>query len=232
MGTRSTWRRLRGYPLVLASIVVSYGFTAAQASASPSLVALAAQLLTVAAALHAAGVRRRTEAVGDAALGIVLLVTIAAFAMGQPGTVLAVGLSVAAAAAYLFALVVIIASELRGRRIDARTLWAAVCAYLLIGMFFTYVFSAIALTGGPLFGGREPDAITDVLFFSFTTMTTTGYGNVVPVEAGAQSVAICEAVVGQLFLVTVVARVVTGWERRPRVREDIADDDPGPAAAS
>ncbi|WP_431279421.1 ion channel [Leifsonia poae] len=47
-------------------------------------------------------------------------------------------------------------------------------------------------------------------------MTTTGYGNLVPVTSGVQSVAIAEAITGQLFLVTAIARVVTGWTGRLR----------------
>jgi hypothetical protein len=50
------------------------------------------------------------------------------------------------------------------------------------------------------------------LFFSFTTLTTVGYGNVVPVNAFVQGIAIAEAISGQLFLVIAVARVVSGWK--------------------
>jgi hypothetical protein len=56
--------------------------------------------------------------------------------------------------------------------------------------------------------------LADQLFFSFSTLTTTGYGNLVPVGAAGQSVAIGEAITGQLFLVIAVARVVSGWRAR------------------
>jgi len=59
------------------------------------------------------------------------------------------------------------------------------------------------------------------LFFSFVTLTTTGYGNLVPATNPEQSLAVMEAVLGQLFLVTAVAKIITAWKpRRWRSPED------------
>jgi len=49
------------------------------------------------------------------------------------------------------------------------------------------------------------------LFFSFTTLTTTGYGNLVPADNPGQSFAVAEMLVGQLFLVTAVAKVINAY---------------------
>ena len=54
--------------------------------------------------------------------------------------------------------------------------------------------------------------IDDDLFFSFITLTTTGYGNLVPAGNPGQSMAVLEALIGQLFLVTAVAKLVTAWK--------------------
>ena len=54
--------------------------------------------------------------------------------------------------------------------------------------------------------------IADDLFFSFVTLTTTGYGNLVPAGNPGQSMAVLEALIGQLFLVTAVAKLVTAWK--------------------
>jgi Ion channel len=51
------------------------------------------------------------------------------------------------------------------------------------------------------------------LFFSLATLTTMGYGNLVPAAKPGQSFAVLEAIVGQLFLVPAVAKVVTAWRR-------------------
>ena len=56
--------------------------------------------------------------------------------------------------------------------------------------------------------------MSDFLFFSFVTLTTTGYGNLVPVASEGQTLAIVEMVMGQFFLAAVVAKIVTAW--RPR----------------
>jgi voltage-gated potassium channel Kch len=58
------------------------------------------------------------------------------------------------------------------------------------------------------------------LYFSFTTLTTTGYGNLVPTTNPGQSLAVPEMLIGQLFLVTAVAKVVTIW-RPGRDREHL-----------
>ena len=60
-------------------------------------------------------------------------------------------------------------------------------------------------------GGRPPPASSDYLFFSYTTLTTTGYGNLVPAGTVGQSLAVLEMLVGQIFLVTLVAGLVSLW---------------------
>ena len=63
------------------------------------------------------------------------------------------------------------------------------------------------------------------LFFSFTTLTTTGYGNLVPAGNPGQSFAVFEMLIGQLFLVTAVAKVINEW-RPARWKADEPDDRP------
>ena len=67
------------------------------------------------------------------------------------------------------------------------------------------------IQASPFFGSQGDGSISDDLFFSFVTLTTTGYGNLVPSQNPGQSLAVMEAVVGQLFLVTAVAKIVTAW---------------------
>ena len=62
------------------------------------------------------------------------------------------------------------------------------------------------------------------LFFSFVTLASTGYGNLVPAANPGQSLAVLEALLGQLFLVIAVAKIVAAW--RPRAwRESSRDAD-------
>ena len=67
------------------------------------------------------------------------------------------------------------------------------------------------LTPGGFFGSPSLGTITNCLFFSFTTLTTVGYGNLVPATPFGQSLAMVEAVSGQIFLIVVVARLVSLW---------------------
>ncbi|WP_407643828.1 ion channel [Enteractinococcus helveticum] len=84
-------------------------------------------------------------------------------------------------------------------------------------MFFTYFYHALALwTPEPIFAGGQPDHLTNIVFFSFTTLTTIGYGNMIPAGAGVQSIAIGEAITGQLFLIIAVAHVASGWSHALR----------------
>ena len=101
----------------------------------------------------------------------------------------------------------------------------ALAAYLLIGMAFGFAYQCIAiLQPGPLFGEAGDGDLSQALFFSFVTMTTTGYGDLVPVSNPGRSVAVLEALLGQLFLVTAVAKVVENWRPARWRREERTSD--------
>ena len=91
----------------------------------------------------------------------------------------------------------------------------AIAAYLIVGMCFAFAYRAIAgIQPTPFFGSAGPGDLSDALFFSFVTLTTTGYGNLVPATNPGQSLAVMEAVLGQLFLVTAVAKIISAWKPR------------------
>lgn len=208
---RSIWRS--GYWLVLALLCVSYILCAIQTSPHPSLIVLLFQLVTVGATLWVARVKATVRKLGWLILVLVGLTAVSVQLAGVQTQVLGVFLSTASMLAYLVAPIAIIAHQATKTRVDGQTFLAAISAYVMVGMFFTFVYTLAALaTAQPLFGDENQDTLTSRLFFSFTTLTTTGYGNLVPVGALAQSVAIMEAIAGQLFLVVVVARVVSGWQ--------------------
>jgi hypothetical protein len=56
--------------------------------------------------------------------------------------------------------------------------------------------------------------MTQTFFFSFTTLTTTGYGNLVPAGNPGQTIAVVEMILGQLFLITALGKIVTEWQPR------------------
>ena len=102
------------------------------------------------------------------------------------------------------------------RRVDLNTLAAGITAYLLIGIFFASMYRAVsALEGYHLFKQSVHPASGDYTYFSFITLTTVGYGDFTPGTDTARSLAIAEAIMGQIFLVTAVARIMSlfGTER-------------------
>lgn len=116
---------------------------------------------------------------------------------------------------------VAISRRIAGHRVvTVETILGAISVYLLIGFSFASIYALIGLvTPGGFFQNYPNARVTDYLFFSYTTLTTVGYGNLVPAGNLGQTFAMLEALLGQIYLVIVVARLVSLWgsERPPRV---------------
>jgi len=96
--------------------------------------------------------------------------------------------------------------------VGSRTILGALSVYTVLGILFTFVYGAIdRIQGGPFFEGVSHPASSDFLFFSYTTLTTTGYGNLVPGGQPGEMIAGLEMMAGQIFLVTLVAGLVSLW---------------------
>ena len=95
------------------------------------------------------------------------------------------------------------------RVVTGQTIFGALSAYLMIGFFFSAVFTAIdRLASAPFFAGGQAATSATIQYFSFVTLTTTGYGDYTALGEGGRSMAVLEALLGQIFLVTLVARLV------------------------
>lgn len=95
------------------------------------------------------------------------------------------------------------------------------CVYILLGMFFAFVYGAINNVGGEAFftGGVRATA-ANCLYYSFTTLTTVGYGDLTAARNLGHTLSVSEALLGQIYLVTVVSLIVANLGRvRPRARE-------------
>jgi hypothetical protein len=104
---------------------------------------------------------------------------------------------------------------LAARRVDANIVFAAICVYLLLGYTCGHAYYLIEVFIGDLdtiatvTGNLGYSAArTEAIYFSFVTLTTLGYGDIAPLAPLTRSLAIVEAVMGQLFLVTLIARLV------------------------
>lgn len=134
----------------------------------------------------------------------------------EPGTLGQGPLFLLPAAFYLFAVTVIAAYVLGRREVTADTLAGAACVYLLLGLTWTLLYAvlealapgAIAVASPTAPGAGDPPRLGDLLYFSFVTLTTLGYGDVAPVTSQARSLAILEATTGVLYLAILIARLV------------------------
>ena len=118
--------------------------------------------------------------------------------------------------------------------INLNTFYGAVCVYLLIAMFFASCFAAIGAASGQGFfaQGRPPAKAgsIDYLYFSLTTITTVGYGDLTARGDVGRMTAMLEAILGQLYLITVVALVVQNLGQA-RKRKQTEDEERGPPKA-
>lgn len=208
------------YGLVLVLIAVTYALSVSVESRWAASLVLAIQVLTVWFALRTSKARRGLRVVADVLLVTALAIVIINLLPGKfsedHGLV-----PLAAWALYLVAPISIVRHLGVRRVIDLETFLGSVAAYLLIGMSFAFLYASLGVVqGGTFFGAQGDGKLSQDLFFSFTTLTTTGYGNLVPAANPGQSLAVAEMLLGQLFLITAVAKVVAGW--RPKSEQETA----------
>lgn len=97
-------------------------------------------------------------------------------------------------------------------RVGFSTILGALSVYMALGLFFTSVYAMIdRMQAAPFFEGIAHPAGKDFLFFSYTTLTTTGFGDLVPAGQPGQMISGLEMMAGQIFLVTLVAGLVSLW---------------------
>jgi hypothetical protein len=110
---------------------------------------------------------------------------------------------------------VTISRVLRHRRVTHETVFGALCAYVLLGLLFAFLYLAVSeLRDGPFFAQAGPHEQSEYLYFSFVALTTLGFGDLSPSVGLPQALTVLEALSGQVFLVTLVARLVTLWVRQ------------------
>lgn len=96
----------------------------------------------------------------------------------------------------------------RSPTVDGETVYAALSTYLLAGLFFGVVYSAIEFMRPGSFLGPDPFTEATAVYYSFVTLATLGYGDFLPKSELARGVATFEVIGGQLFLAVMVARLV------------------------
>jgi hypothetical protein len=151
--------------------------------------------------------------------GVVFIGSAAAFAiaLSQPSEA-AVGVAeVWTGLVLLTAVVVILRRILENPTVTLQSLYGAISAYMIIGLMFAAFYGAMNRLGGePFFANAQPGNTRTFQYFSFTTLTTLGYGDFTSASNAGRAVAVVEAMIGQIFLATLVARLVSVFQRPDR----------------
>lgn len=206
------------YGFVLLMIVLTYVLATTLTSRWATSLVLFVQIATVWAALRISKARRGLL-IGARALFVLTAITaVVNLFPAYRGELL--GAVLAASSLLYFVAPFSIVRHIGYRRVvDLETMLGALAAYLFIGIAFAFTYRLLgALQHGPFFGAQGEGTVAQDLFFSFVTLTTTGYGNLVPAGNPGQTFAVLEALTGQLFLITAIGKVVTAW--RPRGWDD------------
>lgn len=210
----SAKRTIDNYGLILLSIAVTYVLVSAITSGPARALVLVAQVWTVWLVFRVSE-SERTVRWAASALLLIAAATALTELIGVDDRTDETILFAAASLLYLISPLAIVRHVLSRKVVDLQTLLGAIAAYLLIGMFFAFAYRVAGnLDPSPFFGAAGDGTMSDDLFFSFTTLMTVGYGNVVPDTWVGQTMAVAEGLIGSLFLVVAVAKVVSSW--RPR----------------
>ncbi len=208
----------RDFGVVLVAIVAAMIFQLAAPDGDLSrFIAIVLQSAVIVLALRAAGFHRH-------------IVHLAAFVLAGLSVVVGVTLigiqDVAPAAPRILTLVLVLLApaaivagvirELReDKRVTIQTVFCGLSLYLLLGLAFAVLYGAIEDVGSSnFFAHDEPGTTNDFLYFSLATLTTVGYGDFTAATNLGRAMSVTEALIGQIYLVTVVAVIVSNIRRR------------------
>ncbi|MGO9784937.1 MAG: potassium channel family protein [Streptosporangiaceae bacterium] len=211
VATVLTRRSPRGrYGVLLLVLIASYVLSAFNRLQWVGDLQIAFFLAVLLLALHASPVSRRLSRVA-----IAISLAGSAAALGAAATDTAVGLGAAdlwRGALLLVTVVLIVRRVLAQPTVTIQSIYGALSAYIIIGLMFAAFYAAISHLGAaPFFADNQPGNPQTFQYFSFTTLTTLGYGDFTAMGNSGRAIAVMEALVGQVFLATLVARLVAAF---------------------
>jgi len=169
-------------------------------------------------AFHTSHVRSRAFGIG---IVLVLLADVANFLQAATGRQGGDGSTFIMFVLVLLAPIAIVHRILRHETVGLETILGSICVYVLIAIAFAGIYGAVNDTESTGFFAQkvEPNNV-DFLYFSFVTLTTVGYGDLTAGTSTGRVLVTFEAVMGQIFLVTLVARLVSLYGNRQRPARD------------
>ena len=212
----------RRYGILLLILVVTYLLSAFTVAGLVSAVQVLLFLAVVLIALRNGRLHRRTAQLVGVGLLVGSCISAVLLLVDQNGDGGAVS-SAWTALILLLAVIIIVREVLSQPEITVQSIYGVLSAYMMIGLIYSAVYVAVwKFTGQPFFTGvtQKNTNTKEFQYFSFTTLTTLGYGDFTAVADGGRAVAVLEAIVGQMFLATLVARLVAGfrWSDRATAR--------------
>ena len=217
------------YLSVLLLILFTYVFSVSVAASWAASLVITVQIATVWVVLNVSQARRWVRRTATVFLVISALAVVVNLFVGRETTGEG-AVAFMSAVLYLIAPLSITRHLLVRYEVDLQTVLGAIDVYLMVGMLFAFIYRFLGVVqSSPFFGASGRGLIAQDLFFSFTTVTTTGYGNLVPAGNPGQSLAVLEMLVGQLFLVIAVSKVISAFTplklqnlRRPEAKGEPA----------
>jgi hypothetical protein len=120
--------------------------------------------------------------------------------------------------------VVILQRLVRHYEVTGETVLGALCVYLLIGLVFANIYAVVeTLSATPFFAQIDDASFTDFVYFSYVTQATVGYGDLTAVTTPGRMLAVANGLLGQIYLVTVVAILVGNLGRSRPAAADSAE---------
>ncbi|HVY55820.1 MAG TPA: ion channel [Thermodesulfobacteriota bacterium] len=126
---------------------------------------------------------------------------------------------------FIFVTITILEHILKSEEVTIDTLYAAVCVYLLLGIMWTSIYGFLEyIHPGAVFKSSTGDVnskmnTNELLYYSYTTLTTLGYGDITSVTPLGRILSVLEAVFGQLYIAFLVARVVSIYTSNARMKK-------------
>ena len=207
-----------GSVLLLSVAIALYALTATDGRGSRTIEQLAAGATLLVAVVTSRAPRRTRRAAGSA-LVVALVVTGAGAATGTADAVVSFAVIAATLAATAGVIVAGMVRLVLDRGVVVQAVLGAVTIYVLAGLTFAFVIGTIAEgVHGAFFASGTDGIQTERVYYSFTVLTTTGFGDFTAATPVGHALAVVEMLLGQLYLVTVIGVIVGDIASRSRAR--------------
>jgi hypothetical protein len=214
-----------GIVLILIMLALAVGVVTTD-TALVLAVQVIVQAVTLLLTFKASLVSRRVMRIAALIVGLGTLLAMVLLVTGAFEESRAIARSFEAVLAFV-APVVILQRLVRHYEVTGETVLGALCVYLLIGLVFANIYAVVEAVGGtPFFAQVEDASFVDFVYFSYVTQATVGYGDLSAVTTPGRMLAVANGLLGQIYLVTVVAILVGNLGRsRPAAAEAAAKEE-------